>query len=178
MLRLLRLAPRSSEMIVDHDYSKPDVSATKSDLSMVWVVGTFASYHVYDADGSNRFVYTEVTFHLDSVIHQPAPSSLVAGSTVDIVLLGGTIKTKEGAAHSFYLSPSQYALEPAHRYILALLPTSNGLFVVQQQWDVTTGTVQVSSKMDEEHVRKGESKLVGLSIEEATNFIQSALSPK
>jgi hypothetical protein len=179
MLPRLRMTPSSGEMIVSYDFSKPDVSpSTKAELSMVWVVGTFTSYHVYDADGTAQFLYTEVNFHVDTVIKQPTTSSLVTGSAIDIVLYGGKKKTKDGVVHSFYLSPSKYALEPDHQYILALFVEPNGIFIVHKRWDVTDGTVQVSSMVDEEHVRRGESQLVGLPVTDAIHFIQNALSPQ
>jgi hypothetical protein len=181
MLRRLRMVPSSSggPMIVDYDFGKPDVSpATKEELSMVWVVGTFNSHHVYDADGTAQFLYTEVNFHVDTVIKQPATSSLAAGSVIEMALYGGNVRTKDGVVHSFYLSPSKYALEPSHRYILALWVEPNGIFIAHKQWDVTNGTVQVSSIIDEEHVRTGKSQLVGLSVAGAISFIQNALSPR
>ena len=179
MLRRLRLAIGCGEMIVLYDFSKPDVSPpTKDDLSVVWIVGTFNSYHVYDADGTARFLYTEVNFHVDTVIRQLTTSSLVAGSAIDIVLLGGTSKTEDGVVHSFCLYPSKYSLETNHRYILALYVAPNGIFRVRKQWDVTGGVVLISSRVDEEHVRTGESQLVGLPVARAISFIQNALSPQ
>jgi hypothetical protein len=164
MLRRLRLAIGCGEMI--------------DDLSAVWIVGTFNSYHVYDADGTARFLYTEVNFHVDTVIRQLTTSSLVAGSAIDIVLLGGTSKTEDGVVHSFCLYPSKYSLETNHRYILALYVAPNGIFRVRKQWDVTGGVVLISSRVDEEHVRTGESQLVGLPVARAISFIQNALSPQ
>lgn len=173
------MANYSGSMIVDYDFSKPDVSpATPEGLSMVWVVGTFTSFHVYDADGTSSFLYTEVNLTVDTVINQPKTSSLTAGSLIDITLFGGKLKTKDGAVHAFHLAPSKYALEPNHRYILALWAEPNGTFVVDKQWDVSEGTVQVSSRVDEEHVQKGESQMVGLSVPSAISLIESALSPR
>ena len=166
-------------MIHDYDFSKPDVSpATQEELSMVWLVGTFTSFHVYDADGTSSFLYTEVNFAVDTVINQPKTSSLTAGSVIDIALYGGALKTKDGAVHNFNLAPSKYAFEPNHRYILALWAKPDGNFTVHKQWDVTDGTVQVSSRIDEVHVQKGESQIVGLSVPSAISLIQSALSPR
>lgn len=179
MLRSLRMATPSGEMLTDYDFSKPDVSpATKDELSMVWVVGTSKSFHVYGADEASTLLYTEVNLSVDTVISQPKDSSLVAGSVIDIVLHGGKLQTKDGVVHTFGLKPSRYALEPNHRYILALWPRPHGMFSVHKQWDVTDGTVQVSSKLDEVHAQKGESQIVGLSIPSAISFIQSALSPR
>jgi len=177
MLRRLRLMRFSGSMIVQYNFSQPDVSPpTKEELSMVWLVGTFNSYHVYDADGTARFLYTEVNLQVDRVIRQPATSALVAGSTIDIALYGGTIRTKDGAVHSYELSPSKYAFEPNHQYILALYAEPNGIFRVYKQWDVTAGTVQTSSIVDEEHVKTRKSQLVGLPVADAVRFIQDALS--
>ena len=133
---------------------------------------------MYDPDGTASFLYTEVNITVDTVLNQPKTSSLTDGSMIDITLLGGKLQTKDGAVHSFDLEPSRYALEPNHRYILALWVEPNGSFGVHKQWDVTDGTVQVSSRVDEVHVQKGESQVVGLSVPSAISLIQSALSPR
>ena len=178
LMRRLRMLPSSSNgMIVDFDFGKPDVSPpTNDERNMVWIVGTFTSHHVYDAGDTAQFLYTEANFEVNTVIYQPLTSSLVAGSTVDIVLYGGTAKTKDNVVHSFYLAPSKYALEPNHRYILALWKEPYGLFAVHRQWDVTNGVAQVSSRIDEEHVRTGTSQLVGLPLADGIDFIHKALS--
>jgi hypothetical protein len=179
LLRSLRMNAHSGSFIVDYDFSEPDVSpASRDELNMLWVVGTFTSFHVYDADGTSTYLYTEVNFTVNTVINQPKTYSLTAGSVIDITLYGGKLQTKDGAVHSFNLAPSKYALEPNHRYILALRAKPDGSFTVHKQWDVTDGTVQVSSRIDEVHVQKGESQIVGLSVPSAISLIQSALSPR
>jgi hypothetical protein len=168
----------SGTPIVEYQFSHPDVSPpTAAELGMVWVVGTFNGYHVYSADGTDNLLYTEVDFGIDTIIKQPPTSSLGAGSTIDINLIGGKV-TANGVVHTFHLSPAKYSLEPNHRYILALYSEPNGIFIVHKQWDVTDGTVQPSSIIDDEHIRKSESQVVGLPVSGAINYIRNALSSR
>lgn len=183
LLPLLRMASPAATMIVDGDFSKPDIyPPADNGQNMVWVVATFTSFRVYDAAGTPAapVLYTEVNLTVDTVISQPQTSSLTAGSLIDVVLFGGKLKTKDGSVHTFDFPrvPPKYGLEPNHRYILALWVRPHGLFSVHKKWDVTGGTVQVSSRFDEVHVQKGESQIVGLSVPSAINLIQSALSSR
>lgn len=159
-----------------YDSTRPDVSPSTEDLQRVWVVGAFESSRVYSADNSNHFLYTEINVRVETILRRPDTSAVTVGSTIDVYLLGGPLRTADGNVHSSRLSPEKYSLEPGRRYILALAPEPAGLFVEIKGWDVTEGVVKTSSLSDEARVRKGQSELVGLPLAGAIKHIKNALS--
>jgi len=175
-LSLLSEIPNGLGILGQYDSNKPDVSTAAADSRLLWVVGTFESSRVYSADNSNRFLYTEIELRVETIIRKPNMSSPAVGSTINIYLLGGKLRTADGDVHASALSPERFSLEPGHRYILALAPEPDGLFVNVKDWDVTDGVVKASSEVDEARVRRGRSYLVGLSLAAAIEYIKKALS--
>jgi hypothetical protein len=81
------------------------------------VIGTFQSYQPV-LSKSGRAIYTEVTLSVSNVFQDAG--NLGSGSTLTLILNGGTVTTQSGTVLSFLTNPSQFSIKPGWTYLFAL----------------------------------------------------------
>jgi hypothetical protein len=128
------------------------------------------------ATPNDEFLYTEMVFKINTLIHESNTPAVAAGSSVNVVSLGGSLKTEDGVVHGAHFRPDKYDFTPDHTYLMALYPRPGGMFVAHGRRDVTDGVVAESSVVDEDKVQHGRSEVVGKSLPEAISVIQKKLS--
>lgn len=164
--------------IVDYDFAAPDVRVTAEAENVTWIVGKFDSYRVAGATPDDEYLYTEMKFKIDTLIHGSKTSAVAAGSSVDVVSLGGSLRTEDGVVHGAHFRPDKYGLSPGRTYLMALYPRPGGIYFAGRSWDVTSGFVVESSVVDEQRVKDGRAELVGKTMAEAISYIRKKLSPE
>jgi hypothetical protein len=108
------------------------------------VIGTFVSYQPV-LSKSGRAVYTEATFSVSNVF-QDASGTVKPGSSIVVILRGGTVQTDAGVVLSYLTQRLSYCVGPGNTYLLAFSFQPNGNFyVIGKDWDLTTGTAKLNS---------------------------------
>jgi hypothetical protein len=115
------------------------------DPKEIWVVATFDHFLVIPIDPEFNLFYTEMSFKIDRVIHQPSTSSLVPDMLVDMEDAGGQIRKPNGEVETWRIGPHQYYPQPGHTYLMMIGyyggdDNSRGnLYYFGERWDVSTG---------------------------------------
>jgi hypothetical protein len=123
------------------------------------VIASFSSYQPV-LSRSGRSIYTEVTFSVSNSFQDPA-GGIKTGSTIVLILPGGTVRTEAGLVLSFLTQPRRYFVAPGRIYLLALSFHSVGNFYsLGKNWDLTTGVVQQNFGAS----KQAPSTLVGLTV--------------
>ena len=143
----------------------------------IWVIAKFEAFHVYATDPQFQLLYTEMNFRVKQVIRQPDTLSLSPGALVDCTEPDGRIKTPSGAVVTFNLEATRHSVRPGHTYLLQLeyIPSSGHLFHIYKSWDVTSGKVQPNQQDEVDRAVEGKSKLNGLTIPDAVQYLNSVL---
>jgi hypothetical protein len=146
-------------------------------IPSVWVVARFEAFHVYAVDPQEDLLYTEINVRVDRVIKAPADLSIARGALLDVAMPGGTLRMATGKTiTSPFVIPSQYGPKPGHAYILQLLYNAKfGVFTDYRRWEVSSGVVQPDDVVAALRAAHGKSKLTGLSLGAAVEYLQSAL---
>jgi hypothetical protein len=144
--------------------------------SSVWVVATFEGFHVYAINPAQTMLYTEINLRVSKVIRTPDDLSISSGDLLDSMIPGGRAKTAQGMLVASHLTPAKYSLLPNHTYILHMHYLARyKMWEFSQSWDVTTGKVQPADEFESLRGAHGESKLKGMTVDEAVNYLQGAL---
>ena len=105
------------------------------------LIATFTSYHPV-LSNSRKAIYTEVTFSV-STVFQDASGDSRSGSSIVLILPGGTVATQDGLELSFLTQRQRYFIAPGGTYLLALSFQSDGsFFSLGKAWDLTSGIVE------------------------------------
>jgi hypothetical protein len=108
------------------------------------LIGTFSSYQPV-LSKSGRAVYTEVTFSVSNMF-QDASGDTKPGSSIVVILRGGTIQTEVGVVLSYLTQRLSYCVKPGDTYLLVLSFQRDGNFyVIGKDWDLTSGTAELNS---------------------------------
>ena len=125
------------------------------------VIGTFQSYQPV-LSKSGRAIYTEVTLSVSNLF-QDAAGNLGSGSTLTLILNGGTVLTQSGVVLSFLTNPSPFSIKLGRTYLFALsFYSSGGFYREGKSWDLSGGTVQLNSPVS----AQTPSTLIGMSLQQ------------
>jgi hypothetical protein len=112
------------------------IAGTKS----IWVVATFEGVHVFALDPDSATLYTEMNMRVVKVIKSPDGFPVSAGSLLDVLIVGGSLKTARGAVHEFRVEPHSLSAQPGHTYLLRLLYDPDyGIITPFQRWEISSG---------------------------------------
>jgi hypothetical protein len=154
------------------ELGQPDEAGSSS----VWGVATFEAFHVYAIDPKQTQLYTEINLRVSRVIRTPENLPILSGDLLDSMIPGGRAKTAQGKLVACHLTPATYSLLPDHTYILHMHYLARyKMWEFSQSWDVTTGKVQPIGEVESLRAVRGESKLNGMTVDQAVNYLQSAL---
>lgn len=143
----------------------------------VWVIATFQGFHVFAIDTAQHLVYTEINLQVENVISKPEGLSLSAGSSIDIGISGGRIKSPSGNVVNSGLQPRQYDFQLGHKYLLQLLYEPQGrFFLPQKRWDLTSGVVKPDQAQELDRVARGDAVIDGMTEQDVKNYLTSVLS--
>lgn len=144
----------------------------------VWVIARFDSFHVFAADQQYRLIYTEVNFRVTHVLRQPPSLSFAPGAVLDSEVTGGRIKKPDGKIASFRVFPEGHSYRPGGTYLLlGTYDPATQYFRLYNWWDLSSGRVVPGTLVEIDRVAKGKSKLIGLTIAGAVQYLDSALPP-
>jgi hypothetical protein len=136
------------------------------------VIGTFkSSRSVLSASG--HCIYTELQFQVDTVFDKgPAPA--LAGSTITIAMVGGTVRKPDGEIISFLTQPRAYSIQPGGTYLAILEYRSKGqYYALGTTWDLSEGLTKPNSPLEKDRTERGKSTLVGLSKDQLIQLFTS-----
>jgi hypothetical protein len=154
---------------------RPEVDEIKSTQS-IWVVARFEGVHVFALDPDSTELYTEMNMRVIDAIKSPDDFPVSAGSLLDILILGGTVKTVQGTVYDYRVEPHQFAAQPGHTYLLHLLYNPlYGTITTQQRWEISSGALVPDDEHEVLRAQEGKSMLAGKSVDEASRYIRSAL---
>lgn len=142
----------------------------------VWVIAKFESFHVFASDPGNQLIHTEVNFRVTQVLRKPPSLSLTPGALLDSEIAGGRIKKPDGSFASFAVRPERHSYQPGGTYLLqgTYDPTTE-YFRMNKWWDLSSGKVVPGLLLEIDRAAKGTSKLSGLTIVEAIQYLDSVL---
>jgi len=148
----------------------------------IWVIAKFDHFQVIpitpkdQTSATDLILYTEIGFKIAQVINQPKASSLQAGGFFDVDIEGGRAKTLGGEVLSQRVFPDKYSVKPGGTYLMQILPALSGNFyVINSDWDVTTGKVVPNRIDDVYRAEKGLSKLNGMPLSAVPAYLNSVL---
>lgn len=148
----------------------------------IWVIATFDHFQVIPITPKDQtsvtdlMLYTEISFKIEQVIRQPKTSSLQAGSFFDVDIEGGRAKTLGGEVLSQRVFPDKYSVKPGGTYLMQLLPARSGKFyIINSDWDVTTGQVVPHDVGEVYRAENGLSKLNGMPLSAVPAYLNSVL---
>jgi hypothetical protein len=133
----------------------------------VLVVGRFDSFRVFKPSEKGG-AYTEIVFHVDTVIANDTPAHVLPGSMIDICEVGGSVKERDGRGHQYNLQYTSFVMQPAHSYLAELIYFADGdFYVAVRKWDITTGEAVADGVTESETYLNGTSQIGGLSARDA-----------
>jgi hypothetical protein len=167
----------SSNLVFSFSGDAPELPKDAPGKPTVWAIATFEKFHVYPVDPSEKQLYTEMNFRIDTLFRQPESMHLAPGALVDVSRFGGMAKTHRGKiVRSRNVNPSKYDFQLGHKYLVCLYPNKTGDFVPSSRWDLTSGTVQPQDQQEMNRAARGESKLTGMTESELISYLRSALA--
>ena len=167
-----QMAMKSGAMLPGIRVMMPEIDDMPGSES-IWVLARFEAFHVFGIDAENTQIYTEMNMRVVNVIKPPDDFPISAGSLLDVVTIGGSLKTQQGDVHEFRVEPRQYSAQPGQTYLLHLLFDPKYQIITPfQRWDATSGTLVPDDEAEVRRAQEGKSTLAGKSIEEATKAIR------
>jgi hypothetical protein len=146
--------------------------------NLVWLTAKFESFHVFVADPpTDHLIYTEENFQVVQIINEPTTISISQGDEVDAEISGGRVKKPDGKVASFDLGPQEYFEQPGHTYLIAATyDPVTGYIAISRDWDVSSGKLVPIDWVSRRSAGEGTSKLSGLTLEQAIQYLGTALS--
>lgn len=142
----------------------------------VVLTGTFAAYRSI-LSASGRSVYTEITINVDEVFQNRSAFEVVHGDNVTVAIAGGTVLTPSGQTLHYLTQPRELFLQPGRKYLLVLSYKQSGQFLtLADQWDISDGTLRVSSMRNRTRVQRGRSSLNGIEVAHLEQALSRLLS--
>ena len=111
------------------------------DAQEIWVIATFDHFKIIPIDPDFNLFYTEMSFKINQVIHQPPTSSISPGMLFDMEDEGGQIRKPNGEIETWRIEPCKYYPQPSHTYLMHIAPGSadtGDLYWFGERWDVST----------------------------------------
>jgi len=128
----------------------------------VLVIGRVVA-HRSILSASERSIYSETDVTAEMVF-ESGPTSLIAGSTISILVAGGTVRLPNGQVISFLTQPRAFSIQTGRVYLMALRWYPKGdFYALRESWDLTSGTVQPNSRLGVWRKENGGSRIIGLS---------------
>jgi len=144
----------------------------------VWVIASFDSFHVYEApiDQVHQVIYTEMNYKVSEVINTPKSLQLAVGDKIDVAMRGGRVKHTDGTILTSRIYPAKHFVQLNHKYLLQLLYNpETQWYVLNKEWDVTSGQVTPDSEEERYRASKHQSALSGMTIPMAVQYIRNVL---
>jgi hypothetical protein len=141
------------------------------------LMAQFSSYSTV-LSSSERTIYTEGQFHVENVF-VPSSSAVTPGSDITLEIAGGAVRLGSGQVISYLTSPRRYFLQPGRLYLLILEYHPRGdFYIAGKSWDLTDGSVRENSSQDAGRVASRSSDILGRSIGDMINYLNSRFSTK
>jgi len=135
-------------------------------LNRVILTGTFTN-HRSVLSASEFSLYSEVTVQVEEVFEDQSGSGVHADKDITILVGGGTVTLASGRVLSYDTQPVQFSLQPNRKYLLALSYYRDGdFYLVENDWDISDGTVRPNTRSGEYRASHGLSSLSGLTVQQ------------
>ena len=143
------------------------------DPHMIWVIGRFDSYRCF-LSSKEKSIYTEISFTVQSAFGAEASTLQVKpGASIDLASPGGTVLAAGGVVLSYAVEPQQNEMVPGGTYLLQLNPyATQQFFVVENQWDLSTGRAVPLTGVEKARLRTGKSVLAGMTAVQILKTLQ------
>ena len=135
-------------------------------LNRIVLTGTFTEDRSV-LSASEFSLYSEVTIHVDQVFEDRSGSGAFGQKDITILISGGTVTLASGRVLTHDTEPIQFSLQPSHKYLLVLSYYRDGdFFLIEDDWDISDGTVRPNTRPGEYRAKHGLSSLSGLTVEQ------------
>ncbi len=135
-------------------------------LNRVILTGTFTK-HRSVLSASEFSLYSDVTVQVDEVFEDQSASGAHSDRDITILVGGGTVTLASGRVLSHNTEPVRFSLQPDHKYLLVLSYYEKGdFYLVQNDWDISDGTVRPNTVPGEYRASHGLSSLSGLTVQQ------------
>ena len=112
--------------------------------------------------------YTEIVFHVNTIVANDTTAHVIPGATIDIGEVGGSIKESDGLAHKYNLLHPNYVMQPGHSYLVQLSYVADGdFYLADRKWDITSGEAVADGDTEVETYINGTAQVGGLPAQDA-----------
>jgi hypothetical protein len=104
-----------------------------------------------------------MSFTVSNIFSTPATNFLTVGSTFDVDIPGGRLKTKAGEIVGSQLAPIKYFVAPGGTYLFCLSPGgAPGTYLIEKSWNLSNGKVEPMDPREIQRAERQKSKIDSL----------------